>query len=105
MHVAKLLHKFLGKSCKSIDKRLLNLLFESVETLTRCKRLSIFGLGRSLQRPIKVKHSIKCIDRLFGNNRLHRAIPIFYQAMIKILLNGNEKPLIIVDWSGLTRCG
>jgi hypothetical protein len=105
MHVTKLLHKFLGKSCKKIDKRLLRLLFESVETLTHCKQLSIFGLGRSLQRPIKVKHAIKCIDRLFGNHRIHSTIPLFYSAMVKTLLNGNKRPFIMIDWSGLTHCG
>lgn len=104
MHVTKLLHKFLGKSCKNLDKRLVKILFESVETLTRCRRLSIVGLGRSLQRPIKVKHAIKCIDRLFGNHRLHQYLHIFYQAMTESLLNGNQRPLIMVDWSGLTRC-
>jgi hypothetical protein len=105
MHVIKLLHKFLGKSCKNIDKRLIKILFESVETLTRSKRLSISGLGRYLHRPIKVKHAIKCMDRLFGNKRMYEVIPTFYQAMNKILLNGNKRPIIAIDWSGLTVCG
>lgn len=105
MHVSKLLHKWLDNACHSVDKRLRRTLFAATETLTHCKALSIFGLGRHFNRAAKVKHNIKCIDRLFGNQNLHAKREIFYQWMIKFLLQGNKQPLIIVDWSGLTRCG
>ena len=105
MHVAKLLHKMLDNACLSIDKRFRRILFSATETLTRCKALSIFGLGRNLNRTAKVKNNIKCIDRLFGNVNLHSQKELFYQHMTTVLLKGNQRPLIIVDWSGLTRCG
>lgn len=105
MHAEKLLHTLLDKACKSIDKRLRTILFSAAGTLIFCKQLSIATLGRSLQRSAKVKHKIKCIDRLFGNERLHRQRKCFYESMAGLLINGNKRPLIIVDWSGLTPCG
>jgi len=104
MHAGKLLHKIIGKSCE-IDKRILRTLFQAAETLTRCRKLSIFGIARALTRPAKVKHLIKCIDRLFGNKTLYSKKRQVYQAMINLLLQGNPRPIIVVDWSGLTRCG
>lgn len=105
MHVVKLLHKLLGKSYQNIDKRIIRTLFEASETLTRCRKLSIAGIGRSLCRSAKIKHTIKCIDRLFGNKSLHKKTPIIYKGMTKLLLNKYSRPLIAIDWSGLTRCG
>lgn len=71
MHAAQLLHDLLDNTCQSIDKRIRKTLFSAAETLMRCKQLSIATLGRSLDRFAKVKHTIKCIDRLFGNRALH----------------------------------
>ena len=105
MHVVKLLHKTLGNSCQNIDKRVIRILFEATETLTRTRMLSIFGLGRSLQRSAKVKHTIKCIDRLFGNKSLHQRRTTVYRAINNLLLANNQRPIISVDWSGITKCG
>lgn len=104
MHAEKLLHKFIGKSCQ-IDKRIINTLFEAAATLTHCKKLSIFGIAKVLPRTAKVKNLIKCIDRLFGNRTLHNKKYQFYQTMISFFVKENSKPIIVIDWSGLTRCG
>lgn len=104
MHAEKLLHKIIGKSCQ-IDRRIINTLFEAAATLTHCKKLSIFGIARALPRAAKVKHLIKCIDRLFGNKALHNKRYQFYQAIINLFVKGNFNPIIVIDWSGLTRCG
>lgn len=105
MRATELLHDLLDDACQSIDSRLKRVLFESAETLTRCKQLSIASLGRSLSRKAKVKHNIKCIDRLFGNKTLHSKNTLFYQAMARQLIKDNRRPVIIIDWSGLTPCG
>jgi hypothetical protein len=67
--------------------------------------LSIASLGRSLNRSAKVKHSIKCIDRLFGNKTLHKKRINFYRNTIRLVLKNNKRPIILIDWSGLTPCG
>lgn len=105
MHAVKLLHDLLDNACHSIDKRLRRTLFSAAEALTRCGQLSISTLGRSLDSQAKVKHTIKCVDRLFGNKALHLNGNIFYRAMSHMLLKDNKRPVIIVDWSGLTPCG
>lgn len=105
MHASELLHSLLDKACKTVDKRITTTLFSATETLIACKQLSIASLGRSLQRLAKVKHKIKCIDRLFGNQALHRERTSFYENMAHFLVKRNKRPIIIVDWSGLTPCG
>jgi hypothetical protein len=105
MRAAKLLHDLLDDASKSVDKRLRKILYETVESLIICKQLTIAGLGRSLNRKAKIKHNIKCIDRLFGNSALQNKRKVFYKGMAKHLLKGNQNPLVVVDWSGLTPCG
>lgn len=104
MRAEELLHKTIGKACQ-IDKRILRTLFESAVTLIRSRKLSIFGIARELIRPAKVKHLIKCIDRLFGNKQLHKKRHQIYQGMINLVMQRIARPIIVVDWSGLTRCG
>jgi hypothetical protein len=105
MHAVRLLHTLFDDACLSIDKRLRKILFLTTESLTRCKQLSISSLGRSLNRPAKIKHTIKSVDRLFGNITLHKKRVIFYQSIARSLLKNNKRPIILIDWSGLTPCG
>jgi hypothetical protein len=105
MRATQLLHDLLDNACESIDKRISKTLFAAAESLTRCKQLSITSLGRSLNRSAKVKHTIKCMDRLFGNRTLHEKGKIFYKGMAQLVLKNNKQPIIIIDWSGITPCG
>lgn len=105
MQSAQLLHDFFAKACLSIDKRITHTLFQASEALTRSKNLSLTILGRTLDREAQVKNKIKCMDRLFGNEVLHSKRNIYYQAVINLLLDDNLRPVIIIDWSGLTPCG
>jgi hypothetical protein len=105
MRAAKLLHDLLDNACQSIDKRIRRTLFEAAETLAHCKHLSIATLGRHLPRKAKVKHNIKCMDRLFGNNSLNKQSQVVYGGMAAHLLERQKRPSIIIDWSGLTPCG
>ena len=105
MHMSKLLHKVFMSSSKNIDKRLHRTLLDAAVTLSDCRHLSIAGLGRCLKSTALVKHTIKRMDRLFGNVRLHERRKNYYQTMVKLLVGTNLRPVIIVDWSGLSRCG
>ena len=105
MHAAKLLHDLLDNACQTIDKRLRKTLFEASATLAHCRHLSIVSLGRHLRRKAKVKHTIKCMDRLFGNRSLHHHSTVLYKGMAKHLINEQTRPVILIDWSGLTPCG
>ena len=104
MRVRELLHNFFNTTCK-IDKRIKEALFAASESLLVCKNLSVNALGRSLSSPDKVKHCIKRMDRLFCNKTLYEHMDIFYKIFIDYYLKNNNRPIIIVDGSGLTPCG
>lgn len=105
MHVASLLQKIFQKAHDTLDKRLNRLVLEAAETLSHCKQLSIFGLGRALKRSANVKHNIKTIDRLFGSPALAKNGHVYYKDCVRWLVGSTKRPIILVDWSGLTRCG
>jgi len=105
MHIRKLLHKAFHPASAFIDKRLHRTLLEAVLTLSDCRHLSIAGLGRCLSSSTAVKYAIKRMDRLFGNAHLHRRRSIYYQRMVGLLVAAQPRPVILIDWSGLTRCG
>jgi len=105
MHSDKLLHKVFESTSQMIDKRLHRCLLKTASTLSDCMHLSIAGLGRCLISSTAVKHSIKRIDRLFGNLRLHQRRQAYYQTIVTLLIGSNPQPVILIDWSGLSRCG
>lgn len=105
MHIPSLLQKIFIKSHARLDKRLHRLVLSASETLCYSKQLSIVGLGRALKRRAGVKHNIKTIDRLFGNKKLSAGSTYYYQDCVNWLVGANKRPIILIDWSGLTRCG
>jgi hypothetical protein len=102
MHLKIILNSIFGNALK-IDKRIVKTLWQASQSLVLSRQLSISTIGRLLERDIKVKHNIKCIDRLFGNKALYEGRTIFYQKICKRFIT--EYPLILIDWSGLSYCG
>lgn len=105
MHERTLLHKLFLESSAEIDKRIHKTVMDTSLTLASCKKLSIAGIGRSLISESTVKHNIKRVDRLFGNMNLNDNRVAYYKKMAKLLIGNNKRPIIVVDWSGLTKCG
>jgi hypothetical protein len=105
MHVLSILHNLFASCRSSFDLRVLKTLYATVEALTRCRKLTIAGLGRSLNRNCYVKHKIKAVDRLFGNAKLQMNLFGFYKVISNNIIGANKNPIIIIDWSGLTPCG
>lgn len=101
MHVVQLLHNFVKKSCVGIHSKRLSALFVLVMGLTLGGKLSVAGIGRSLQGEAKAKNKIKQVDRLVGNVKLYAERDKFYFLASKMVINNSKKPPIIVDWSGL----
>ncbi len=77
----------------------------AAEALLEFRHLSLTGLGRTLNTNAKVKHAIKRMDRLFGNCSLQKHKLNYYKEIINYFIKNNQQPIIVVDWSGLTRCG
>ncbi len=102
MHLKVILNSIFGNA-PEIDKRIVRTLWQSSQSLVLSRQLSISTIGRFLERDIKVKHNIKCIDRLFGNKSLYEGRNIFYQKICRRFVTSH--PLILIDWSGLSYCG
>lgn len=101
MRSKELLHGFLKKSLEKIDIRIIRAVSQTVDALLVCRKLSVVALGRVLQRKIKVKHAIKCVDRLFGNSNLYDSRDSFYSDIASKVVTGFAKLIIIVDWTDI----
>lgn len=101
MQVSKLLQKIISKSC-DIHKKRLEILLIAGETLVKCSRLSIAGLGRGLINKIKTKYNITRMDRLVGNEHLYTEALEIQRATTNLILGKKTRPIILVDWSSAT---
>ena len=102
MHALQLLHKTIISACPSIHLKRLNALLTITQSLFVGQRLSLTGLGRSLNSKAYVKHCIKRVDRLLGNEHLHKERFAIYAGITQPLFKTVRQPIIVVDWSELT---
>ena len=102
MHVLTILHRILSTSFPEIHVKRLSSLLAAVEAVVNGSRLTLSDLGRGLTGSAAVKHNIKRIDRLLGNNLLHAETAKLYEALVRQCLSGISMPLIVIDWSDLT---
>ena len=101
MQATRYVFSHLAKACQSVHRKRLQVLMAAVDALARGRRLTLTGLGRSLDSKAKVKHNIKRMDRLLGNEKLLTERSSLYKAMAELVMNGVQRPLIIVDWTEL----
>ena len=102
MHALKMLHQTLKQSCPEIHVYRLTALMDVVTALVQGQTLTVTALGRSSPRAISMKHGIKQSDRLVGNDHLYAERGVIYQTITHLLLAGNSRPLILMDWSDYT---
>ena len=102
MHATKLIDKLLQSSCQAIHQKRLSTLSTMVQACLQGQKLSVTGLGRAIDSQAYDKHNIKRADRLVGNTHLHQERLMIYQAIAKMIIGSQPKPVIIVDWSDLS---
>lgn len=102
MHALTILHRILSAGIPEIHSKRLTSLLAAVEAVVSGSRLTLSDMGRGLTGHVAVKHNIKRIDRLLGNDALHIEIPKLYEALVRQYLSGISMPLIVIDWSDLT---
>lgn len=102
MHALTILHRILSAGSPEIHSKRLTSLLAAVEAVVSGSRLTLSDMGRGLTGHVAVKHNIKRIDRLLGNDTLHIEIPKLYEALVRQHLSGISMPLIVIDWSDLT---
>jgi hypothetical protein len=105
MHATQQLHNHIKKLCQAIDPRRLRAVFAAVEALSYTGRLTLTSLGRSLRSRAEVKHNIKRMDRLLGNERLYNQLEPIYAAVAQYILGSSQNPIIVVDWTELSQDG
>jgi Transposase DDE domain len=99
MHGISLLKRWLQRNGCIGHRARIDALLRGVDAALRGCRLSLTELGRHRAGHGFVKHHIKAIDRLLGNEHLHRERFAIYASMARVLLKGVKRPVIIVDWA------
>jgi hypothetical protein len=101
MRAVKTLQHILISSLVAIHSARTRAVFWAVLSLIHGSRLSLTGLGRSAKNHTLTKHNIKRVDRLLANTKLHRELPTFYRTIAALLIGGQKRPVVIVDWTGI----
>src|SRR5512139_1969961 len=102
MHATDLIDMTIADGCQSIHKTRFEALKAAVTSATEGRFLTVTELGRSLEG-ISEKNGIKRMDRLVGNKHLFDEIPLIYRALALWRIGHKERPIILVDWSPLTK--
>jgi hypothetical protein len=102
MHAISMLHRLLSKSCPGIHKKRLTSLCAATDAAVSGSALTLSDLGRGIAGRVSMKHNIKRVDRLLGNQALHQELPQIYEALAQQHLAHVKNPVIIIDWSDLT---
>lgn len=103
MHATQLLDKPIGQQCQAIHRTRWNALMDITTALIQGNKLTVTGLGRAIDSRAYVKHNIKRADRLIGNSYLKGNGLDIYRAMARTLIGKIKQPVILVDWSDLSR--
>ena len=101
MHAQHILHHFLTHACAWMHTARRKALAVSVLAALTGRRLTVTALGRSSVSQTKEKHCIKRADRLLSNRHLHQERLRLYLVLSQRLLQGTQRPVILVDWSDL----
>ena len=105
MRVMQIVDDVIAKSQSNLLKRQQASLRAGIEALLRGGRLTLTALGRSLRSTARIKHQIRRIDRLLGNPRMHAQRVALYRAISQTVVGTTRRPVILIDWSGLTEDG
>lgn len=99
MRADRLLRTFLGSHVDTVHRARASTVFAAVAALVRGGDLGISRLGRAIASSSKVKHGIKRIDRLYGNEHLVDDRLRFYRGVAHGVIVGNARPVVTVDWT------
>jgi hypothetical protein len=93
--------KVIAKQLPSIHKKRLSSLLAGADSLLNGARLTLTALGRNIRSAALTKHNIKRMDRLLGNEHLHRERLDVYRALCHHLCRFIPRPIILIDWSDI----
>lgn len=99
MHAIRVLEKWVERNLGFMHRVRARSVVAGVEGLLRGGRLTLSQVGRALGGRSRTKHKIKRVDRLLGNEHLHRERRRVYGALAEWVLGGVQRPVVVVDWS------
>lgn len=99
MRVKNIVARVLAGCATGIHSKRLAAILIVVEGIVRAGRLSLTSIGRALRSQARIKHSIKRVDRLLGNQTFRAERWIQFAAISRYLLGEGRRPVIIVDWT------
>jgi hypothetical protein len=67
--------------------------------------LALTSIGRHLSGNSSVKHKIKRMDRLLGNEHLHKELNSIFQRITQHITYNMPRVVILIDWSGYHTSG
>ncbi|HVA54274.1 MAG TPA: hypothetical protein VNI53_00520 [Gammaproteobacteria bacterium] len=86
MHTHSVLQKFFRVSMPAVHPHRRDAVVAAVDSVSQGATVSITAMGRGLASATRIKHRVKRMDRLIGNQRLYAERAQFYHAMIQRLL-------------------
>jgi hypothetical protein len=100
MPVRSLCQKFFRDALAPFHQYRQRAILDATAALSRGASLTLTSIGRYLPGNAQVKNKIKRIDRLLGNDALHRDIPAIFHNITRLLTRDLTLCVIAVDWSG-----
>ena len=99
MRVRDIVARVLASCAAGIHSRRLAAVLAVVEGIVSAGRLSLTSVGRALRSKARIKHSIKRVDRLLGNQTFRAERWMQFAAISHYLLGDWRRPIILVDWT------
>src|SRR4249920_2321233 len=102
MHVEDIVRRILVPARDQIHAYRRAAMLVAVAAVIQAGRLTVAALGRSVRGRTDPKHSIKRMDRLLSNGRLHRERALIFSLMARWILREQTRPVVLVDWTMVT---
>ncbi|EBI9232876.1 IS4 family transposase [Salmonella enterica] len=100
MPARQVCQNFFREALAPLHKYRQNALLAATIALINGASLTLTSIGRYLPGTAQVKNKIKRVDRLRGNESLHRNIPLIFRNIIAMLTSQLSLCVIAVDWGG-----
>lgn len=100
MHAGAIIQKLLDQECPDMHAKRRACLAKVASAALR-GGLSLICMAKKLATTAKLRHRIKCCDRLLSNRHLAQEKDRVYRALAHRVLQGRSHVQIAVDWSAV----
>lgn len=98
MRAEHMIRQVLATATTEIHRARLKALSVIALALIRGGEVALSALGHAVSER-SPKRGIKRVDRLLGNQLLHRELDSIYQAIARYVIRGARRPVILLDWT------